>query len=504
MATRQSSPFSQTLTGVVALVSVYALVHGVARLLASGNLGEDDPFDNLLIQQLAAGYRSNQPPLYDWLLWLLQQGLGAGVMPFLLLKYALLVVIAGFLFSITRRVSGSALWGLLAVDAMALVYQIFWRFHEGFTHRVGAITLALATLWALLRLIDHGRRRDYLVLGVCIGLGLLSEGRYAVLLIALLAAAALQPQARARLRSPWLVLVPLSVALIVSPYAYWLLADPARLEGLAAFWSVPAQAQVGYALLHALTFPVLVLSPYIFILPLLFPTLVRTLWRQTPLRPNPARPFAADQFILHVLLLQWAWLVVVDGLLRRHADYAVHGLLPMFVIALVWLTEKTRQAAPTPRQIRRFVVFSLVITAVAFGGRLANMFVLDPVCTTCRWGVPYAGLAGAMRAAGFEGGVVLSPEVELAGNLRRFFPKDAFIVPGAGGLPPSSEQVVPVAIVWPARQDEKAVFDSLRGYLPPTYHGALPVHEIRIPWRHLWKPDGYRHSDWRLVVVPAR
>jgi len=505
-AVRQAAPLAQTLTGVVMLVSAYALVHAVARLLASGNLGEDDPLDNLLIQQLAAGYRINQPPLYDWVLWLLQQGLGAGVVPFLLLKYGLLVVIAGFLFSITRRVSGSALWGLLAVDAMALVYQIFWRFHEGFTHRVGAITLALATLWAVLRLIDHGRRRDYLVLGMCIGFGLLSEGRYTVLLVALAAAAALQPQARARLRSPWLLSVFVVAAVIVAPYAVWLLGDSIRQEDfLASLWPTAAPlAKLGSAIGTALVNPLLALSPYIFILPLLFPALARTVWRETPLRPNPALLFDPGQLILHALLAQWAWLLVVDGLLLRHAHYPVHSLLPMFVIALVWLAEKTRQSAPTPRQIRRFVAFSLVVTVIAFGGRLANMFVLDPVCTTCRWGVPYTELAGAMRAAGFEGGIVLSPEVDLAGNLRRFFPKDTFIVPAAGSLPPSCEQAVPVAIVWSARHDEKAVFDDLRGYLPPTYHGALPVHEIRISWRHLWKPDGYRHSDWRLVVVPAR
>ena len=37
------------------------------------------------------------------------------------------------------------------------------------------------------------------------------------------------------------------------------------------------------------------------------------------------------------------------------------------------------------------------ITVVALVGRLANMYVLEPVCKTCRWGTPYAELNLADR-----------------------------------------------------------------------------------------------------------
>ncbi len=175
--------FIYSLPGVLLIVLAYGLMHMTARLLASGNLGEDDPLDNVLVQTLELGYLVSQTPLYDWLLWLLQQVMGTGVHAFLVLKYGMLLALAGLLFANARRVTGSGLWALVAVESMSLTYQIFWRVHEGFTHRMGAMVLAMATLWGVFRLLDQGRTRDYALFGLLIGLGLLSERTYLPLLV---------------------------------------------------------------------------------------------------------------------------------------------------------------------------------------------------------------------------------------------------------------------------------------------------------------------------------
>ena len=494
-----------TLPGVLLLVAVYSLVHIAARLGASGNLGEDDPLDNLLIQSLEWGYSPTQPPLYDWLLWGLQQFLGAGVHAFLVLKYSMLVALAGFLFLITRRLTNSPFWALMAVDAMALTYQIFWRFHEGFTHRVGAMTLALAVVWALLRLLDRSRGQDYVLFGLVAGLGLLTEPSFGILLAALFLAALLQPAARACILAPQMLLSAMIALVLIAPYGLWLLAEPGRLGAFqATLLPWPGDYLLGTSLVaigNALITSVLVLSPYIFILPLVFPGVMRVLWRQTPVRPLAHAAPDLRQFLLHVLLIQLA-LLVVGGLLQQRTHYAVHSLLPLFVVAIAWLTAKVQEAAPSPRRIRVFVVFSLVITVVALVGRLANMYVLEPVCKTCRWGTPYAELAQEMRAAGFERGTILTPELELGGNLRRFFPDDRIVVPAAGYQPPETARSRggQVAIVWNGRQEQAAVLARLQPYLPAGLE-AMPAREIGIPWPHLWKPEGYRYSNWNLLLL---
>ena len=141
-----------SLGGVLLAVGLYSALHIAARLIASGNLGEDDPLDAILTQTLALGYIPGQPPLYDWVLWLIEQAAGPGAVSFQLLKYGLLTATCGFIFLSARRVMrGDALWAFLSVEALALIYQISWRFHEGFTHAVGAMCAVAATFWALLR-----------------------------------------------------------------------------------------------------------------------------------------------------------------------------------------------------------------------------------------------------------------------------------------------------------------------------------------------------------------
>lgn len=500
--------FLYSLPGVLAVVAAYVLVHVTARLLASGNLGEDDPFDNLLTQTLAPGYGVLKGPLYDWVIWFLQQPLGTGIHAFLLLKYGLLVAMAGLLFLIARRVTGSAFWAFLAVDAMALVYQIFWRFHEGFTHRAGAMALAVATFWALLRLVDRGRRRDYALFALLAGLGLLTEHAYGIFLVALFAAARLQPALRARVYAPAMAQALPITALVVAPYGLWLLADPGRLRGLLAnllpFAPDYSLAGLLAALGDALTFPVMVLSPYIFILPLVFPGLLRSILR-SPLRPQAGPAADLSQFILHVLLIEVAWLVLFDGVVFQHADYAVHTLLPMFMVAIVWLTDKVRQSAPSAARVRAYLAILLALTVLAFVGRAANMFVLDPVCSKCRWGIPYDQLAERIRATGFRDGTLVVDEEELGGNLRRFFPTARIVLTDKGGIvPPETprSRAGGTVLVWLVKKDDLDVPDKLIAWLPPDPRVWRPQ-LVRVPWRHLWKPDGYRHSTWAILPQPA-
>lgn len=501
--------FSRTLPGVLVIVVAYALVHATLRLVASGNLGDDDPLDNLLVQVLAPGYSLQHGPLYDWLLWAVQRFAGTGLPSFLLVKYACLVGMAGCLFLITRRITGSALWGFIAVESMASVYQIFWRFHEGFTHRVGAMALAVATFWALICVVDRGRRRDYVGLAVAVGLGLLTERPYVVFLCALLGAVALQPAIRRRLSGRRLLAVLPVVLLIVSPYAAWLLAEPQRLaEFAAAQWPARGGHSVSAmlkGLRDALTFPLFVLSPYVLIVPMVFPGIWRSIFRQTPLRPAAGAAPDFGQLLAWLLLIEFAYLLCFDVLLFPRSDYPVHSLLPMFVLAIAWLSDKARATLPSPKRVRVFMLVLAGFTVTAFLVRSGNLYVYDPFCQRCRWGVPYPDLAEQLKQRGFKGGTVVSDEQHIAANLRRFFPDSRFVVPGRAGegLPAVGGQTL---VIWSAGQPGEAGEPppaELAPYLSAV-DGVAPVN-LRLSWRHLWKPQWYRESRWqyRLYEAPA-
>jgi hypothetical protein len=251
---------------------------------------------------------------------------------------------------------------------------------------------------------------------------------------------------------------------------------------------------------RAFTEPVMYLAPLIFLYPIFFPGWLPSLRRTIRLAPNAAAAPDYEQLLLHLTLINLGALIagaVLFGIQR----YPVHGLMPMFLLTSIWLTAQARNAAPDPRQIRRFVVMAACVAVFAFFARSANMYVLEPVCNICRWGVPYAALAEEMRRQGVDQQRIVVFEDEIGGNLRRFFPKVRIEFAGEGLPPPAppapGQRTV---LIWSERPGPSGAATRFLSLAPRR--GPDKAVEIHIPWRgHLWKPDGYRTSSWRMLIV---
>jgi Dolichyl-phosphate-mannose-protein mannosyltransferase len=497
-----------SLGGVITAVGLYSLLHITARLFASFNLGEDDPLDAILTQTLALGYQPEQPPLYDWAIWLLGEILGPGALRFQLLKYTLLTATCGFIFLSARRVmKGDAFWAFLSVEALALIYQISWRFHEGFTHAVGAMCAVAAGFWAMLRLIERRRTADFAVFGMVIGLGVMTVTTYWVYLAALIGATCLQGATRRALLQPRLLLSLAIAALIAGPHFLWLASTP---DGFSAILpSAPADPaqhlrQAIGGVRRAFTEPVMYLAPLIFIYPLFFPGMLPAIRRRTRLAPVPGAAPDYEQLILHLTLLSIAALIA-GAVLFGIEHYPVHALMPLFLVTSIWLTAQARSALPPAGQVRRFVIAALGIAVFAFCARCANMYVQEPVCQICRWGVPYAELAADIKAQGFDSGRIIVDDKEVGGNLHRFFPQASITLVGGRPYSPDSGAVPgKTAIVWPDAHADATVAAQVQSVLPRITPADLAAAStISIPWRHhFWKPDGYRVSSWKLLILP--
>jgi hypothetical protein len=509
-APQQKVSVLYSLPGVIGVVLVYSALHITARLFASFNLGEDDPLDAILTQTLAFGYYPGHPPLYDWVLWLLAQVLGPGALRFQLLKYGLLTATCGFVFLSARRVmKGNAVWALLSVEALALIYQISWRFHEGFTHAVGAMCAVAATFWALTRLVERERTKDYVLLGVCIGLGVLTVATYWIFLAALIGAAMLQPTIRRLVIERRIALTIVVAVLIAMPHYVWLAFTS---EGLGAMLpSISAGSYNWHAVVQgmrrAITEPVMYLSPLIFLYPLFFPRFLPNL-RVVAFAPNRANEPDFEQLILHLTMLSFGALLL-GALLYGINRYPVHALMPLFLITSIWLTAQARKAARSIGELRRFAIMALSVAIFAFCARAANMYVLEPVCKLCRWGIPYAELANDIRKAGFEKGQIVVYDAELGGNLVRFFPKAVIALGGSKPYAVFSKGIglADKLYVWDGKEktDNAAqqffasgkIHDSVKELSEALQKAQL----ISIPWRnHLWKPDGYRQSRWYISL----
>ncbi len=501
-----------SLGGVLLAVGLYSAVHIAARLIASGNLGEDDPLDAILTQTLEWGYRPEQPPLYDWVLWLLQQVFGLGVLPYQLLKYALLTATCGFIFLAARRVmKGDAFWAFLSVEALALIYQISWRFHEGFTHAVGAMCAVAAAFWALLRLIERRQTTDYALFGVILGLGVLTVTTFWAYLAALLGAVWLQPAARQALFDRRFPLALAIAACIAAPHFIWLAQTPQGFSAiLPSMVASDPEQHLFYALSgirRAFTEPVMYLAPLIFLYPLFFPKMLGCIRVDTTLRPNQAQEPDFEQLILHLTLISIAILIAAAAIFGINR-YPVHALMPLFLITSIWLTAQARKAATSRVQIRRFVIMALSVAAFALFARAANMYILQPVCSICRWGIPYAELSAEMKARGFETGRLIVNDRELGGNLRRFFPESRIVLVGSRAYTPppdpaSEEQNHSTAFVWEADQATEKIVAQFQTALPELGVSKLrEAQTVSIPWPGFYRvPYGNPVSTWRIAIV---
>jgi hypothetical protein len=503
-----------SLGGVVLAVGLYSALHITARLIASGNLGEDDPLDAILTQSLQLGYRPDQPPLYDWMLWLLQRVFGLGVLPYQLLKYTLLTATCGFIFLAARRVmKGDAFWAFLSVEALALIYQISWRFHEGFTHAVGAMCAVAAAFWAMLGLIERQRPADYLLLGVILGLGVLTVPTFWAYIAALFGASVLQPAMRSVLLRGQLALTALVAAAIAAPHFIWLAQTPEGISAiLPSFIASNPQDYLIYAISgirRAFTEPVMYLAPLILLYPLFFPAMIGTIRRCISLTPNQnARP-DFEQLLLHLTVLSIGVLIAA-ALLFGIYRYPVHALMPLFLMTSIWFTAQARKAAPSSRQVRRFVVMALSVAIFAFFARAANMYVLQPVCSICRWGIPYTELAAEMKQRGLDARRILVNDRELGGNLRRFFPDSIIALTGSRYyVPPLFEtgnsSQAKITVLWASELSiEKAAAEFQRVLPAITPVKLQEAATISIPWKgFFWVPYGDPISIWRVVVLTA-
>lgn len=508
-----------SLPGVIAMVLIYSVLHVGARLIASGNLGEDDPLEAILTQSLQIGYFPGLLPAYDWLLWLVTQVTGPGALPFQIIKYGLLTATCAFIFLGARRVmKGDAMWALISVEALALIYQISWRFHEGFTHAVGAMCAVAATFWAITRLAERRSWGNYLILGLCIGLGVLTVPTYWVYLGALIVALLLQPALRRVIFAPGIILAVALAALIAAPHYVWLAETPDGLaailpkfvtDGIHSHWYFALQG-----VRRTFTEPVMYLSPLMFILPIFFPRMLANL-RGVALAPNASAKPDCEQLILHLTLTSLAVLLigaVIWGINR----YPVHALMPLFLVTSVWLTAQARKAAQNAVQVRRFAIAALSIAVFAFGARAANMYVLEPVCNICRWGVPYEELATAIKTkcGGEDGEIrqILVYDVELGGNLVRYFQGTQggrrvnnqgriHLVGDRKSFHPPNPMIIDgceMTYVWPASDS----IETAAAHFGIEASLLKRPQSVDIPWRnHFWKPDGYRYSQWQFKVI---
>lgn len=262
---RASSIGYRGLLGLLSLqLMVWALMPGV--------LVESLPLD--VVEGIAWGQEwqwgyYKHPPLPAWVLYLFHRAFG-DVGPFLLSQ----LCIGLTLFCVWRlgcRILGRprAAFGTLALLG---VYFFTWPTIE-FNHNVAQMPIWAAAVLLFHRAISHWRYRDWLLLGLVAGLGLLTKYSFVMLLAAMFLWLLVQPELRAGLLKPHPWMGVLVMGAVCFPHLLWLF-DHEFLPF--SYASARAAAAAGDGWLGPLRFLLVQLLDH---LPLLLVLLLAGFWR---------------------------------------------------------------------------------------------------------------------------------------------------------------------------------------------------------------------------------
>lgn len=462
-----------------AVIAYFAIQLGL-RLVYASSLGLDEAEMLVVTQQLAPGYGS-QPPLYAWLQLSIFAVFGKTLFALAFLRFLLMLLTFIFAYLIGREVFADDRKAWASAMGLFTVPMFFWGSQLALTHTVLAAAIGTITLYFTLRLAKTGATRDYLALGLCIALGVLSKYNYAILVVALLLSALMVPDFRRRVFDLRLLATLALALLLLSPHIVWLidnlqvaLAESGKLKigGNATRPFVDGLEVIYRALISYAALPV------VLIIGIAYTPLARR-FRQTGATTTAnaggwpeGRRFVVNVFVVGVALVAGAVLIAQMASVNERWMHPI-----LFITPLGLLIALERRFNPA-----RITLLNIVCSTIAIGAMagLLVKYAFPDLGKKPQWALaPFVALADDIRAMGFDGGYILAPSAFIAGNLKYRFPESTVGEPRYGLWPPAKgaavDEVLLVAQGGGDNQRTTALWQQLCG--------RQASETIEIDWR---------------------
>jgi 4-amino-4-deoxy-L-arabinose transferase-like glycosyltransferase len=456
------------------VILVYFALQFVIRVSLSANL-ETDEAQFVGKTYLALGYGNSHPPLYNWLVagaLALTNGHWSTAMA--LLKNVLLAGTYLLAFDTCRRVTGRSLTGAIVVASFLLLPQIVWKSQITLAHSVLVMFAVVATLHAVVCILERGNLASFLWLGLAAVIGALAKYNYLLTLIAVLIAAASIAEIRRALFVPKLAASVAAFALLFAPHAVW------ALQNLASTTERMAKLERDSGALGALDLPYIGIDGFLDYLvagvawagPLLLAWfLIRYFSRREDGAALPAEEARRRSFALlfgrTTLIGAAAFaLIILAGDLHSVSErYLTPLLVPLpFWMALAWPLEGRTRAPVTFLRVGA-VVALLMVTAwpakIIFGRD--------------QYAYPYAAMTASLRDSVAGPFTVLGSQEKYAANVAVRLDRADVWEEGSG-----ANQVV---VVWDARRRQSP--DELVARLGNGFEPRGAVMAMTYPYDNL-------------------
>lgn len=461
---------------------VYACTVAFLQMGASPTAELDQAEQLILSQRLQWGY-TNQPPLYTWLLWGIEQWTGPSLTVLLLFKVGLLLALAVSFVGIGHELRLSQRQRVLSLAGLAWLPAFVWEAQRDLTHSMMAATMASLMLWGSLWAVRRRTWWAYALPGAAAAGALLSKHNAVIFVVAVLLTLLSLPDWRRRLHLGGVLFAIALLAGLCAPHGLWLLQHPEVLAQT-THKLIGAQDDAGWVaggeLLVALLKGLLAfLMPWLLV--------------AVPLWWGARRQSAAQSLMTRLLWVVMAVLLVFVLAIGAES-FKGRWLFPLLFFVPLWLAASVDVDASRATQI---MVRGGVALAVLCGV-LLPLRIVWPVAgeVQTRQNLPLVGLGVQLQQTwGAVPPVVLVSHHHVGGNLRLAW--------GRAPLIQSPRMTWPVAL-----PDEVMVVATDQDLRDPAFATWLRAQTNRAPgglhWQAVQAPVLHRPQSPPYVLHWAR
>ncbi|HKY94956.1 MAG TPA: glycosyltransferase family 39 protein, partial [Kiloniellales bacterium] len=175
-------------------IALWCLAEALFRRSFSAVLGVDDAEPLLLAQDIQWLHHPHRPPFYYWLTWLFAQFNGYNLDTVLLVKYSTIAAALVLFYAIARRLLQRWQGAVAALLGLTFLYDTGFNPHLNLAHTLGLWLTVTLAFWLMLRAGERPSLQNFVLLGLALGLGLLSKPSFLAVVPCLLLAGLLSPR----------------------------------------------------------------------------------------------------------------------------------------------------------------------------------------------------------------------------------------------------------------------------------------------------------------------
>ena len=470
------------------MLITWGLVHSLIFMIDGHAIAHDDAKLNVLVQSYQWGYYPGNPPLYEWLLRTVQLAVGPGLLSFLIVKYTLFTITGVTTYLALQELGLRRVSAPLVAISLIGFYQLGWNYHQAFTHSLVLIAAISIFLWAMARYLSKPTLGSCAILGVALGLGVLSKYNFPATVVIVAIAISLSPPARSSFRHPGLFLSLALAGLMILPHGLWLS------DNIPGFQSQLNERIAGqdtsYSLRMLMALPQGIWAVLSFFLPIGLIALTFRPQSAIALRWLPAQWLA---WTLPVGIGVFLLLVFLGGMASVQERYAIAFLQPALLALIYAFQEALEQSFVRTRFFTVMVVFALLIPAV----RLTQWaFPGPPFCKNCSQWVPVYTLGSDGLVKDPAKSTLVGFDDLTAGNLRALYPQARVVSSHLNFYqPPRSEISAYCYFFWSIDLSPPPPQDVISAIDPAT------IKQITADWRHPLRKAPWRSTTWQVATL---